>query len=551
MKEMGDKMKKSTLIAVVTMLTAGTVLAACSKSNEEVSGTPVSPAKEGKSSSAPEKRGKIKMSLYDRGNTPPAEGTVTNNRWTKWINENAPADVEYVAIPRFESKQKFNTLFASGEAPDVITEFDTGYRDQLYSQKQLLPLEDLIKQHAPNYNKLLEKYPILRQIGTKPDGKLYEIGRVIPSSVQIAVFIRTDWLKKLSLPIPQTPDDLLKVSKAFTEQDPDGNGKKDTYGFSLAYLGDKAIDAMHGNTMFIKDDKLIEDDARMKAAVSFKKRLFDEGVVDRDYLTDKNGEKAKKDFLSGKLGIYVADNANVDLLTTLRSTNRDATIAPMLMPKTEFGQYTIGMLNPLQMTTVVYAGSKDPVAAVKTIDFMIAEPTWKMLKFGTENVHWKNDELGCPRAINPDLRKTEVNYNADLNLIATTVDSKGICNLSVLDKNIPNAEEWAGIRQQTRALYENPAIPLYTLTHSEHMPTLPADLLKINNDWIQQSKDLIAKTVVSGGSVSVDQGMNDLKNLKQKIGQNQTLDWYAKWYEQNKKNAFLTKDIYQYLLKNN
>jgi putative aldouronate transport system substrate-binding protein len=43
------------------------------------------------------------------------------------------------------------------------------------------------------------------------------------------------------------------------------------------------------------------------------------------------------------------------------------------MPKTEFGQYTIRMSNPIQMTTVVYAGAKDPVAAVKTIDFMLAE----------------------------------------------------------------------------------------------------------------------------------------------------------------------------------
>jgi hypothetical protein len=98
-------------------------------------------------------------------------------------------------------------------------------------------------------------------------------------------------------------------------------------------------------------------------------------------------------------------------------------------------------------------------------------------------------------------------------------------------------------------MYENPAVPLYTLTHAEHMPTLPADLLKINNDWTQQSKDLIAKTVVSGAGYSVDQAMNDLKSLKQKIGQNQTVDWYAKWYEQNKKNAFLTKDIYQFLAK--
>ncbi|MEK3911166.1 extracellular solute-binding protein [Paenibacillus sp. FSL H7-0331] len=545
---MAGNMKKSTFMTMTAVLAAGMLLAACSKSSEEGGKATVAPAKEG-ASAAPEKRGKIKMSLYDRGNTPPAEGTITNNRWTKWINENGPADVDFIPVPRFESKQKFNTLFASGEAPDVINEFETAYRDQLYSQKQLLPLGDLIKQYAPNYSKMLEKYPIMRQIGTKPDGKLYEIGRVIPSTVQVAVFIRTDWLKKLSLPIPQTPEDLLKVAKAFTEQDPDGNGKKDTYGYSLAYLGDEAIDAMHGNTMFIKDDKLVEDDARMKAAVSFKKRLFDEGVVDRDYLTDKNGEKAKKDFLSGKLGIYVADNANVDVLTALRSTNKEATIAPMLLPKTEFGQYTIRMLNPLQMTTVVYAGAKDPAAAVKTIDFMLAESTWKMLKFGTENVHWKNDELGCPRPINPDVRKAEIGYNTDLYMVSTTIDSKEICNVPVVDKNIPNAEEWYKIRNETRDMYENPAVPLYTLTHAEHMPTLPADLLKINNDWTQQSKDLIAKTVVSGGSFSVDQAMNDLKSLKQKIGQNQTVDWYAKWYEQNKKNAFLTKDIYQFLAK--
>lgn len=546
---MVGKMTKSTLTTMAVVLAAGTLLAACGKSDEKGSGASASPAKEGAVSSTPMKRGKIKMSLYDRGNTPPAEGTATSNRWTKWINENGPADVEFVAIPRFESKQKFNTLFASGDAPDVINEFDTGYRDQLYSQKQLLPLEDLIKQHAPNYSKMLEKYPIMRQIGTKPDGKLYEVGRVSPSSVQIALFIRTDWLKKLSLQIPKTLDELLVVAKAFTEKDPDGNGKKDTYGYSLAYLGDESIDAMFGNTMFIQDGKLVEDDARMKAAVSFKKRLFEEGVVDRDYLTDKNGEKAKKDFLSGKLGIYVADNANVDLLTALRGANSAATIAPMLLPKTDFGQYTFRMSNPLQMTTVVYAGSKDPVAAVKTIDFMMAEPTWKMIRFGTENVHWKNDELGCPRAINPDLRKIEINYNTDLNMMATTIDSKEICNLPVVNKEIPYAEEWSVIRKETRDLYENPAVPLYTFTHSEHMPTLPADLLKINNDWTQQSKDLIAKTVVSGGSYSVDQAMNDLKSLKQKIGQNQTFEWYAKWYEQNKKNAFLTKDIYQFLAK--
>ncbi len=42
--------------------------------------------------------------------------------------------------------------------------------------------------------------------------------------------IRKDWLDKLGLAVPTTLDELLAVAKAFTEKDPDGNGKKDTYG---------------------------------------------------------------------------------------------------------------------------------------------------------------------------------------------------------------------------------------------------------------------------------------------------------------------------------
>ena len=45
--------------------------------------------------------------------------------------------------------------------------------------------------------------------------------------------IRKDWLAKLGLKEPQTVDDLYTIAKAFTEQDPDGNGKKDTYGLII------------------------------------------------------------------------------------------------------------------------------------------------------------------------------------------------------------------------------------------------------------------------------------------------------------------------------
>ncbi|MDO7907904.1 extracellular solute-binding protein [Paenibacillus sp. JX-17] len=49
------------------------------------------------------------------------------------------------------------------------------------------------------------------------------------------LFIREDWLKKLNLKEPTNIDELEKVMDAFTNQDPDGNGKKDTYGMTAGW----------------------------------------------------------------------------------------------------------------------------------------------------------------------------------------------------------------------------------------------------------------------------------------------------------------------------
>ena len=44
-------------------------------------------------------------------------------------------------------------------------------------------------------------------------------------------FYRQDWLTKLNLQVPTTVDEYYNVATAFASQDPDGNGKKDTYAF--------------------------------------------------------------------------------------------------------------------------------------------------------------------------------------------------------------------------------------------------------------------------------------------------------------------------------
>lgn len=53
------------------------------------------------------------------------------------------------------------------------------------------------------------------------DGKYYGV----PTSAQtFALFVRKDWREKLGLPQPKSWDDIQALAKAFTTQDPDGNG---------------------------------------------------------------------------------------------------------------------------------------------------------------------------------------------------------------------------------------------------------------------------------------------------------------------------------------
>ena len=138
-----------------------------------------------------------------------------------------------------------------------------------------MPLNDLIDKNSVEYKKVLQDYPALKKVATSPDGKMYKIGRVLESFPSYAVFVRADWLKKLNLDVPKTTEDLYKVAKAFAEQDPDGNGKKDTYGMALSFRSEFAIDMMFGKPVELYglvNDQPSRAYEHAKLATEFKKR---------------------------------------------------------------------------------------------------------------------------------------------------------------------------------------------------------------------------------------------------------------------------------------
>lgn len=540
-----SQMYKRTISLTCAMLAIIAITTACS-------------GKEGQTAdSSSAQKGSLSATVYDRGLIPASEGTMEKNRWTKWINENGPANVTFVAVPRTESKQKLNTLFASGSAPDLIFEFEPSIKNPLYDQKQLMPIDDMINNYSTVYKKLIEENPALKQASIKSDGKMYEFGKLNEAIPQNIAVIRQDWLEKLNLNAPQTTEELYQVAKAFAENDPDGNGKKDTYGLNIgAGLSDVFGGGSLNNSYVDVNGELVRQWDNHKYHTEFVKHLFDEGIIDKDFITDNNGAKARQDFLNGKTGIYFTQ-ANTSLWSrlwvadyaTLKANVPGAELAILPYPKSPLGQYINWINNPVQMTAVVNRSAKDPKAIMEYIDFLSTPDTGRTLTSGLEGVHWNNGAGGCPNAIDPEKNKTETGYlGQDYNMVFS-VPEGGKCFFIAGTFNVEKPEEKLAkdmFKANLDIFYDliDQQANWPGLTHSEHLPSVPQELLVDLQNAGTEIPNIFKSAMVSGSSYTVDQAMADAQATWDKYNGQKIDAFYQQWYSENKDTILMPTDIF-------
>lgn len=165
--------------------------------------------------------------------------TIDNNRWTKLYEDQLGIKIKYNWIVKGSQTsdqylQKINVTLASGDLPDV-TPVNATQLKQLADSDQIEDMTALYEKYASPFTK-----KVLAGEGTSVfdaatfDGKLMAIPS-LESSIErsMYIWIRTDWLEKLGLQPPKNMADVLAISEAFVEKDPDGNGKKDTMGLGI------------------------------------------------------------------------------------------------------------------------------------------------------------------------------------------------------------------------------------------------------------------------------------------------------------------------------
>ncbi|MBP1989345.1 extracellular solute-binding protein [Paenibacillus eucommiae] len=239
--------------------------------------------------------------------------SMENNYWTRAYEEKYGIKLKTLwAVDPSQFEQKMNLSIASGEIPDFFQVSAVQFM-QLAEAGMLADLTEVYEKHASDGVKaLLTEEGNIALDSATIDGKLMAIPFTSPSREGAQMlYVRVDWLKKLNLPEPKTMDDVLKISEAFTSQDPDGNKKQDTYGLAVDmdfYLLTGFFNSFHAYPrMMIKDDadKLTYGTIQPEIKTAFGKlqEMFRGGQIDPEFGA-KNANKVYESIANGKIGMF-------------------------------------------------------------------------------------------------------------------------------------------------------------------------------------------------------------------------------------------------------
>src|SRR5699024_9081122 len=162
-------------------------------------------------------------------------------------------DVDWETIQTEGLVEKRNLLITGGNYPEVFFASAFSKTDLIKYGEQgiFLPLDDYIDEYAPNFKKILEDYPSVKQGVTMADGKIYGFPTIYDPEFEGLrggmPWINEEWLKKLDLKQPETLDEFYDTLKAFKENDPNGNGKDDEKGWGSSYGIDPVINTLRGS----------------------------------------------------------------------------------------------------------------------------------------------------------------------------------------------------------------------------------------------------------------------------------------------------------------
>ncbi|CAG7649482.1 extracellular solute-binding protein [Paenibacillus allorhizosphaerae] len=332
----------------------------------------------------------ITMAVTQVGDIP-AKGSEIEQAIEKYTN--TKLDIQW--IPSAAYDEKINVMIASSElpkllkvkyVPTIISSIESGLFWEI--GPYLKDYKNLSAQDPQYYDNI------------KVGGKLYGI----PTYRDIgrgAIVYRQDWLDNLGLKPPTTLDEWYNVLKAMTLNDPDRNGKNDTYGMVLSKKYNDGVASLTTriavsqgapNKWAVENGKFIPEFVTKEYTDVLKlfKRLYDEKLINQDFAVFDDSE-VEKVYDAGRAGVRVAVAQNAKSMQDRLVKNVPSGVFDVMSPTGPKGVRVSGESGNNGFFVIPKSTVKTEAELKKVLAFldkMMDEPMSTLQMRGVEGKHY-------------------------------------------------------------------------------------------------------------------------------------------------------------------
>lgn len=370
--------------------------------------------------------------------------------------------IDYLLNSSYEDQ--INTRMAAGNLPALVTL--TGKTASVINNARAGAFWDITDEYK-NYPNLAEANDIVMN-NISIDGRIYGIYRARPLG-RNGISYRKDWLENVGMQEPKTMDDLYDMLYAFTYNDPDQNGKDDTYGMTWCkWFGpiDQLNVAFGGHNKWgVGADGKLEPEFVTEAymeSMKFAKKLYEEGLINKDFAALETSDW-QTDFKNSKSGVYidVSDQANRFQNYFIDEKGIEDNVWVMGMVEGPKGKRVLPTSGHAGFVAISKNGApkeEDMKDALNFLDILNTEEGQNLLNFGVEGVHYNfNDKKEVVTIkFDPDPRE-------GLNQFMTNVVDK----LYPLEQKPIQKHALEVQRENMNYAVANPAEPLTSNTYAE------------------------------------------------------------------------------------
>lgn len=410
---------KSFIVMLAVMLVSIAVLAGCAGSNKGGSNTEGGNSSTNNESNATNKsdssgntpeqsKEPVKLSMFAVQQDQPMD----TNLFTIMIEEQFNVSIDWELAPGDGLQERKQLALASGDYPEVFLEgkFNKSDLQRYGKQGVLLPLNDLIEQYAPNVKKAFEEVPYLKAAITAPDGNIYGLPRInecYHCTYSFKFWINKAWLDELGLPLPETTEQFYETLKAFKEQDPNRNNKKDEIpmtGANSKSVWNGNFDAFLMNPFIYNDStrylqvidgkvEFVANTPEWKQGLEYMRKLYSEGLIDPAAFTQNDQALSQLGNIEGDeiIGAFSAALHGYALNAWDPEIERHkhwVALPPLKGPDgVQWAGYQAG-ISEAQFALTNKATEEQQIAAIKIIDYFFTEEGTLLKEYGMEGIGW-------------------------------------------------------------------------------------------------------------------------------------------------------------------